>query len=167
MLLETIADTKMPLTHNIPTSSLTASSQANRTGKTDTVTKANEFAATWIDAWNSHDLDRILALYSEDAVYSSSLVRSIGGGHSDSIRGHLALYTYFSAVLRKFPSLSVRLRAVYTGDEALILLCDSANELVEGEKIKLNGRSQIARVWVYYGRLRQSNPEKQATNQEP
>ena len=60
MLLETIADTKMPLTHNIPTSSLTASSQASRTGKTDTVTKANEFAATWIDAWNSHDLDRIL-----------------------------------------------------------------------------------------------------------
>src|SRR5271166_1686647 len=162
-----MADTKMSWTHNTPTSPFTASTRASRTGMTYTVAKASEFAASWIEAWNSHDLDRILALYSEDAVYSSSLVRSIGGGHSDSIRGHLALRTYFSAVLRKFPSLRVRLRAVYAGHEALILLCDSANGLVESEKMTLNGRSQIARAWVYYGRLRQSNPEKQATNQEP
>ncbi len=27
---------------------------------------ANKFARAWLDAWNAHDLDRILALYEPD-----------------------------------------------------------------------------------------------------
>jgi len=115
--------------------------------------KASEFAASWVEAWNSCDLDRIVAHYSDDVVYSSPLVRSIGGGNSNSIRGLVALRNYFSAALRKFPSLHFRLRAVYAGDEAVILLHDSVDGLVAGEKLKLNKKGQIFRVWVYYGRV--------------
>ena len=28
--------------------------------------QANEFAAEWIEAWNAHDLDRILSHYTDD-----------------------------------------------------------------------------------------------------
>ena len=52
-----------------------------------TLTKATEFAASWVEAWNSHDLDRIAAHYSQDVVFSSPLVRTTGGGTSNSIRG--------------------------------------------------------------------------------
>jgi ketosteroid isomerase-like protein len=31
-----------------------------------TQTTAEAFASEWIEAWNSHDLDRILAHYSDD-----------------------------------------------------------------------------------------------------
>ena len=119
--------------------------------------KASEFAASLVEIWNSRDLDRIVAHYSEDVVFSSPLVRTIGGGDSDTIRGRVALRRYFSAALRKFPSLRFRLRAVYAGDEAVILLHDSVNGLVAGEKLKLNEKGQIIRVWVYYGRVKQSN----------
>lgn len=124
-----------------------------------TLANAAEFAASRIDAWNSHNVDRILAHYSDDVVFSSPLVRTIAGGTSDSIRGRSALQTYFCAVLREFPSLRLRLRAVYEGDQAVILLCDSLNGLVASEKMKLNEKGQILRVWVYYGRVKQSNPE--------
>ncbi|HEX5049396.1 MAG TPA: nuclear transport factor 2 family protein, partial [Gammaproteobacteria bacterium] len=32
---------------------------------------AQTFAHEWIDAWNSHDLDRILSHYADDFVMSS------------------------------------------------------------------------------------------------
>jgi hypothetical protein len=164
MRLETIADTKMPWTRNISTPPFIVSTHAGRTRTACTLKKASEFAASWIEAWNSHDLDRILALFSKDAVYSSSLVRTIGGGHSDSIRGYPALHSYFGAILRKFPSLHVQLRAVYTGSESLLLLCDSDNGLVACNKINLNKKSQVSRVWVYYGKLRQNTAQEQTTN---
>ena len=35
---------------------------------------ANLFAADWIDAWNSHDLERILGHYSDDFEMCSPLI---------------------------------------------------------------------------------------------
>jgi hypothetical protein len=129
--------------------------------------KASEFAASWAEAWNSHDLDRIVAHYSEDVVFSSPLVRTIGGGNSNTIRGRVTLRSYFSAALRRFPSLRFRLRAVYAGDGAVILLYDSVNGLVACEKLKLSEKGQIFRVWVYYGRVKQGNAEPDLASQEP
>jgi hypothetical protein len=98
--------------------------------------------------------------YSEDAVFSSPLVRATLRVNSDSIRGHAALITYFSAALWKFPSLRFWLRAVYAGDETVILLYDSVNGLVASERMNLNGKGQIIRVWVYYGSVKQSIAER-------
>jgi hypothetical protein len=124
--------------------------------------KASEFAASWVEAWNSRDLDRIVAQYSEDVVFSSPLIQTIGGGNSNTIRGRVALRSYFSAALCNFPSLCFRLRAVYVGDEAVILLYDNVNGLAASEKLKLNEKGQITRGWVYYGRVKQSDAERTA-----
>jgi hypothetical protein len=45
-------------------------------GETHLITQtwANEFAKEWIDAWNSHDLDRILSHYGDDFEMSSPLI---------------------------------------------------------------------------------------------
>ncbi|MDP9013943.1 MAG: nuclear transport factor 2 family protein [Pseudomonadota bacterium] len=37
-------------------------------------TWAEEFAKEWIDAWNSHDLERILSHYADDFEMSSPLI---------------------------------------------------------------------------------------------
>jgi hypothetical protein len=129
--------------------------------------KATEFAASLVEAWNSRDLDRIVTHYSEDVVFSSPLVRIIGGADSNSIRGRVALRSYFSAALRKFPSLRFRLRAVYAGDQAVILLYHSVNGLVACEKLKLNEKGQIIRVWVYYGRVKHNSAGRTAADREP
>ena len=42
----------------------------------------SELAAEWKEAWNSHDLDRILTLYSEDVIFKSPRIRTVSGEES-------------------------------------------------------------------------------------
>jgi ketosteroid isomerase-like protein len=37
--------------------------------------EAVRHAEGWIDAWNAHDLDRILSFYSEDVVFEAETVK--------------------------------------------------------------------------------------------
>ena len=53
----------------------------------------NDLASEWKEAFNSRDLDRILALYSEDVVFKSPRVRTIAAEESGVLRGHCLLYT--------------------------------------------------------------------------
>ena len=39
----------------------------------------SELATKWEEAWNSHDLDRILALYREDVIFKSPRIRTVSG----------------------------------------------------------------------------------------
>ena len=42
-----------------------------------TQAQADQFGKDWIEAWNSHDRDRILSPYSEDFVMSSPHIAAI------------------------------------------------------------------------------------------
>ena len=44
------------------------------------------FARTWTAAWNSHDVDRILSFYTEDAFYED--VPSVVNGWDKPLHGH-------------------------------------------------------------------------------
>ena len=57
------------------------------------------FAQTWIAAWNSHDLEGILAHYAEDIIFASPIAaRLVGTG---VIQGKAALRRYWAQALRK------------------------------------------------------------------
>jgi hypothetical protein len=115
-----------------------------------TLNKANEFGAQWVDAWNSHNLDEIMAHYSADIIFSPPFVRKIEADESGTLRGREALRTYFSNALRKFPELSFRLRSVLVGIETVTLLYDSVNDLLAAETMILDDQAKITRVWAQY-----------------
>ena len=46
-----------------------------------------EFADDWMEAWNSHDLDRVLSHYEEDVVLTSPRVRLFLSRDDGTIRG--------------------------------------------------------------------------------
>ena len=50
---------------------------------------AEKFSTQWIEAWNSHDLDRILLHYSDDFEMSSPNIAQIAGEPSERSRGRL------------------------------------------------------------------------------
>ena len=63
------------------------------------------FAQTWIAAWNSHDLERILAHYAEDIIFASPIAaRMVGTG---VIEGKAALRRYWAQALAHYPDLEV------------------------------------------------------------
>jgi hypothetical protein len=118
-----------------------------------TTTKANEFARTWIDAWNSRDIRCILPHYSDDIIFSSPFVEEIAGSIDGSVQGRDELGKYFEIALKKFPSLHFDLRAVMLGMDTVTLLYESVRGLLAGETMVLNAAGQITRVWVHYDRI--------------
>jgi ketosteroid isomerase-like protein len=62
-----------------------------------TTGEAHELAHHWIEAWNDHDLERILAYYADDVVFSSPFTAKIGTSPSGALLGREALIAYFQA----------------------------------------------------------------------
>jgi ketosteroid isomerase-like protein len=124
-----------------------------RTADMLTMEQARELSRQWISAWNLHDLNSILAHYSDEIVFSSPFVERLGVGISGSVRGRAALSKYFAAALGKFPSLRFHLRAVLVGVDTVTILYDSVNGLLAAETMALDEAGRITRVWAHYDKL--------------
>lgn len=70
---------------------------------------ARKFADEWIAAWNSHDLERVLAHYRDDFEIVSPMIRMTTGMDSGSLRGKEVVRNYWQAALRKVPDLEFEL----------------------------------------------------------
>ena len=115
-----------------------------------TAGKASQFAEVWIEAWNNHNLTRIVSHYSDDIVFSSPLVATVGGVATGCLFGHEALGVYFKAALMKFPNLRFELRTVFHGTDALTIIYKSVNNLLAAETMVLSDDFHIKRVWAQY-----------------
>ena len=80
-----------------------------------------EFAKDWVEAWNSHDLNRVLSHYEEDVVLTSPRVRLFLGRDDGIIRGKAALRDYMELALKKVPDLRFSLDRVFSGVNAVVL----------------------------------------------
>jgi len=118
-----------------------------------TAGEAHELAHRWIEAWNDHDLERILAHYADDVVFSSPFIQKIGTSPSGTVSGRDALLAYFKAALAKYPMLTFRLHAVFRGIDSVTLLYESVNGLLAAETMILNPRHQVSRVLAQYDKF--------------
>ena len=79
------------------------------------------FTQSWLDAWNGHDLDAVLAHFSEDVVFRSPVAIQILDYSDGVIRGKTELRRYWTEGLRRIPDLHFELVGVYTGVDTLII----------------------------------------------
>jgi hypothetical protein len=76
--------------------------------------EATAHAERWINAWNAHDIEAVLAGYADDIVLHSPRAASWDPSRKDgAIRGKAALRAYFEAALQRFPALRMTLLSVY------------------------------------------------------
>ena len=111
---------------------------------------AREFACEWAEAWNSHDLDRILAHYDDEAVLSSPVALERLGGDG-ALRGKAALRDYFSRGLQAYPDLRFDLIETFWGTETVVV-CYRNNHRGSktAEVMLLNPAGKVTRVWANY-----------------
>lgn len=83
--------------------------------------RADEFARDWIDAWNSHDLERILAHYDDDFVMSSPRIAVVAGKPSGVLRGKGAIGAYWKKALALAPELRFELIGTFVGADCVVL----------------------------------------------
>jgi ketosteroid isomerase-like protein len=80
-----------------------------------------EFAREWIDAWNAHDLDRILSHYRDDFEMHSPLIVERMGIASGSLKGKDAIRPYWEMGLSAQPPLHFELREVLVGTDTIAI----------------------------------------------
>jgi len=84
-------------------------------------TFAVNFAADWIDAWNSRDLVRVLAHYRDDFTMSSPKIIQIAGEPSGVLRGKAAVAAYWTTALARIPDLHFEFLSVFGGADRLVI----------------------------------------------
>lgn len=84
-------------------------------------TFAEQFATEWIDAWNSHDLDRVLSHYSDDFEMSSPLIATVAGEPSGRLKGKKAVGAYWAKALALAPQLRFELVTTLVGAASITL----------------------------------------------
>ena len=80
-----------------------------------------KFATSWVEAWNVHDLDAILAHFSDDVVFTSPVAAQMLPETGGVLRGKAALRAYWGAGLPRIPDLHFDVIAVYTGVDTLVI----------------------------------------------
>ena len=80
---------------------------------------ARQFAREWIEAWNRHDLEKILSHYSDDFVMSSPRIAIIVGDESGVLKGKDAIRAYWKRALELTPDLQFELISIFVGADSV------------------------------------------------
>jgi hypothetical protein len=115
-----------------------------------TEAEAQDFAQEWIEAWNSHDLERILDHYTEDVEVTSPLAEAVLGPGRLTVRGKPALRHYWGKALARYPDLRFVLYRAYAGSHSVVLHYQSIQGLVGAECMELDAEGRIYRVLAHY-----------------
>ncbi len=83
--------------------------------------QARALARDWIEAWNAHDLERILAHYEDDVTLTSPVVVERLGDATGTVHGKGPLRAYFAAGLGAYPQLHFELRDLMWGMRSVVL----------------------------------------------
>ena len=111
---------------------------------------ATEFATEWIEAWNAHDLDRIISHYAATLHYCSPLVLERMPGSDGVIRDRATLKTYVQTGLSKNPALQFTFREVLMGAQGFTLHYDNARGGRTAEYFEFDADGKVAKVISCY-----------------
>ena len=64
-----------------------------------TTAEANEFVASWIEAWNRHDLESVMAMVAEEVEFISPYLPMMTTSTADRLHGKDALRGWFAQAL--------------------------------------------------------------------
>src|SRR6478609_4866881 len=113
-----------------------------------TADEALAFARKHVETWNTHDLDAIMALYSQSVELVSPLAGAITG--SSAVRGQENVRAYFERGLQKYPELKFELVDTFLCDSSITLLFYGAGRRLVAEVLFIDAESTIERVFAHY-----------------
>lgn len=112
-------------------------------------TFADHFAADWIDAWNQHDLDRVLSHYTDDFEMSSPVIIKVTGESSGTLKGKAAVAAYWAKALQLVPNLRFELVATLVGVTSITLYYNGVRG-ASAEVFHFNQHGKVTRAYAHY-----------------
>lgn len=117
-----------------------------------TAPEARQFAASWVQAWNSHKLDEIMSHYGSNIVLTSPVAAKLLDEPSGTIMGLEALRNYFKRGLDEYPKLTFELLDVMWGLSSIVLYYTNQNGTKSGEFMEIDASGKVVRVIANYNR---------------
>jgi hypothetical protein len=111
---------------------------------------AQRVAAAWLDAWNRHDLEAVLAHYAPGIEFTSPFVVELTGRPDGTLRGLEELRSYFARALDAFPDLRFTDLRIAVGIASVTLCYRSVRDLQAAETMFFDGDGKVARVLAHY-----------------
>ncbi|MGI0090181.1 MAG: nuclear transport factor 2 family protein [Nitrososphaerales archaeon] len=113
---------------------------------------AEAFAREWVDAWNSHDIERIFSHYTDDFEMTSPLIVSRMGVPSGRLKGKDAIRPYWLQGLIASPPLRFELLGVTVGVNSLAIRYRSVTaKRTVIERIEFDDHQRVVRAEVLHG----------------
>ena len=97
----------------------------------------------WIAAWNSHDLERVLALYTEDAEMTADKIQALGFEAGGTLRGKDRLRAYWGTALAMLPNLRFDLIDTYVSPDSVVVLYQNERGAQICEYLRLDAEGKI------------------------
>jgi ketosteroid isomerase-like protein len=66
------------------------------------------FAHDWVESWNAHDLQRVLAHYTDDFEMTSPYIVSIANDANGTLKGKEKVAAYWATALNNFQICALR-----------------------------------------------------------
>jgi ketosteroid isomerase-like protein len=115
---------------------------------------ARGFAAQWAEAWNSRDIEQVLAHFHDEVEFTSPTALAVMG--TPTVRGKASLREYWTKALSGLASLRFTVdRVVWDPDgrELAIIYTSETNGKAKrvSENLRFNAAGQIAAAEVFHG----------------
>jgi len=115
------------------------------------ITWARTFAEEWIAAWNSHDLERIFAHYSDDFEMSSPLIVERMNEPNGVLKGKERVRPYWQLGLSATPPVRFELVDVFAGVDSITIYYRSVARKMAAEVLIFNDRHEVVKGISHYG----------------
>ncbi len=111
---------------------------------------AERFTVEWLDAWNAHDLDKILSHYAEDFEMCSPVITQLLGEPLGRLRGTKAVRDYWAKALALVSDLRFEWQATLLGVDSITLCYKGARGRMVAEVFHFDPADRIIRVEAHY-----------------
>jgi ketosteroid isomerase-like protein len=93
---------------------------------------------TWVEAWNTGDLEHVLALYDEAAVMTSDRIPAMGFDASGTVRGKDSLRAYWGKALGLLPELHFSLIDLFVSPDSVVVFYENERGKKICEYLRVN-----------------------------
>jgi predicted ester cyclase len=112
---------------------------------------ARQFGQDWVNAWNSLDLERILAHYDDEVELTSPVALKLLNNGDGVVRGKSALREYFLRGIQAYPERHFELIDVLCGVETVVVYYgNNVRGSKAAEVMQVTPTGKIRRVWANY-----------------
>ncbi|KQS26558.1 nuclear transport factor 2 family protein [Dyadobacter sp. Leaf189] len=109
-----------------------------------------DFANSWLQSWNNHDIEGVLSHFSEDVQVTTPMIKIATGGTENTLYGKDAVRDYWNVAILKFPDLHFKLLCITEGVDSVALYYETVMNKTAIEVMFFDENNLVKRMDAFY-----------------